>query len=141
MCSFIAIDTSNTILQHFSANFLITPRIYSTSLSTSKHNLNVYKKKSIIRCRQIEQPECLLPGHGRSAVECVLLYKKNTNQIVFLVSKPIRLETDINIHNYTYEPHHEKICFCIYMRKAKAQISFAVTTHVISIFVFATKIV
>ena len=47
--------------------------IFSTSLSTSKHSLNA-KKKSIIKCKQTEQPEYLHPGHGRSAVECVLLY-------------------------------------------------------------------
>ena len=46
--------------------------MYSTSLSTSKHSLNA-KKKSIFKCKQTEQPEYLLPGHGRSAVECVLL--------------------------------------------------------------------
>ena len=34
----------------------------------------------------------------------------------------------------TLEPRHKKTCFCIY-EKAKAQINFAVTTQLISVFV------
>ena len=39
-----------------------------------------------------------------------------------------------------YEPRHEKTRF-LSMRKKKAQISFAVTAKLISVFVFATRIV
>ena len=42
-----------------------TANVYSTSHSTSKHNLSVKKIN--------QQPEYLLPGHGRSAVECVYI--------------------------------------------------------------------
>ena len=39
-----------------------------------------------------------------------------------------------------YEPHHEKTVF-LHMQKTKTQISFAVTAKLISVFVFATRIV
>ena len=39
-----------------------------------------------------------------------------------------------------YEPRHEKTGF-LHMQKTKTQISFAVTAKLISVFVFATRIV
>ena len=57
----------------------------STSLSTGKHSLNS-KKKSIIKCKQAEQPKYLLPRHGRSAVECVLLISQSIRELVIRVT-------------------------------------------------------
>ena len=42
------------------------------------------------------------------------------------------------IHYTRYEPRHEKTCFLCKYAKTKAQISWAVTAQLISVFVFAT---
>ena len=52
-------------------------------------------------------------------------------------NKDKKVKNDVSFQN---EPHHEKTGF-LHMRKQSMQISCAVTTQLISAFVFATRIV